>query len=66
MPCDHDLRVWVDGPTYLALKHLAHQDHRGISDYVRHVLLLHLQEVSYRELDIARGAPGQARDAQGR
>jgi hypothetical protein len=61
MPADHDIKVWVDGPTYLALKALAHADHRGLSDYIRHVLLLHLEQVSVAEARADRSAEGPVR-----
>lgn len=65
MPADHDIKVWVDGATYLALRGLAQADHRGLSDYIRHVLLLHLQEVSRSERDGARVAQGAVRGDEG-
>jgi hypothetical protein len=61
MPADHDIKVWVDGPTYLALRALAAADHRGLSDYIRHLILLHLQEESARERDAARVAETRVR-----
>lgn len=63
MPADHDIKVWVDGATYLALRALAQADHRGLSDYIRHLLLLHLREVSAREHAGARGEEGPERGA---
>jgi hypothetical protein len=57
MLSDHDIKVWVDGPTYLALKALAHADHRGLSDYIRHVLLVHLEHVSVAEARADRPQP---------
>ena len=47
-PCDHDLRIWVDAQTYLALHHQAEQDDRSLSEYVRHLIVQHLRQVSAR------------------
>jgi hypothetical protein len=63
MRADHDIKAWVDGATYLALRALAQADHRGLSDYIRHLLLLHLQEISLREHEGARGHEGLQRGA---
>ena len=46
LPLDHDLRIWVDAPTYVALHHLAREDDRALSEYVRHLIAVHLKQVS--------------------
>jgi hypothetical protein len=65
-PCDHDLRIWVDAPTYLALHHLAVDDDRALSEYCRHVLISHLKQVSARVAHLNSGAPAALRDGEGR
>lgn len=62
---DHDIKVWVDGVTYLALRHLAARDHRGLSEYVRHVLMLHLEQASFAEHARSRGGEGTDQGAEG-
>ncbi len=66
IPCDHDLRIWVDAQTYLALHHLAADDDRSLSEYVRHVLVNHLRQVSAHVQHLNSGALGTARDAEER
>ncbi len=39
---DHDIKFWVDGPTYLALKHLADADDRPLSAYMRNLSKKHI------------------------
>lgn len=65
-PCDHDLRVWVDAQTYVALHHLAAMDDRSLSEYVRHLLVNHLRQVSVSVRYLHRDEPGPARDGEGR
>lgn len=61
-PCDHDLRIWVDAPTYLALHHLAVDDDRSLSEYCRHVLVNHLKQVSTHVAYLNSGELGSVRD----
>lgn len=61
-PCDHDLRIWVDAQTYLALHHLATDDDRSLSEYCRHVLINHLRQVSAHVAALHSGALGAGRD----
>lgn len=65
-PCDHDIRVWVDATTYLALHHLAELDDRALSEYVRHLILAHLRRESQHIRALARGEAGAERDGDGR
>lgn len=65
-PLDHDLRIWVDAPTYLALHHLAEADDRALSEYVRHLIRQHLRQVSALERYAASPDPGLDRDGAGR
>lgn len=65
-PCDHDLRIWVDAQTYLALHHLAIDDDRSLSEYCRHVLNQHLRQVSAQVAYQASGGVSAARDGAGR
>lgn len=66
LPCDHDLRIWVDAPTYLALHHLAADDDRSLSEYCRHVLAQHLKQVSAHVSRLHSGEVGAGRDGEGR
>ena len=61
-PCDHDLRIWVDASTYLALHHQAEQDDRSLSEYCRHVLVQHLRQVSAQVAYLASVKSGANRD----
>ncbi len=61
-PCDHDLRIWVDAQTYLALHHLAADDDRSLSEYCRHVLVQHLRQVSQHVAALNSGELGADRD----
>ena len=61
-PCDHDLRIWVDAQTYLALHHQAEQDDRSLSEYCRHVLVQHLRQVSAQVAYLASVKSGANRD----
>ena len=63
-PCDHDLRIWVDAQTYLALHHLAADDDRSLSEYCRHVLINHLRQVCVHVEALTSGALGTDRDGQ--
>ena len=63
-PCDHDLRIWVDAQTYLALHHLAAADDRSLSEYCRHVLVQHLRQVSAHIAALNSGALDAGRDGQ--
>jgi len=65
-PLDHDLRVWVDASTYVALHHLAVADDRSLSEYVRHLLTMHLRQVSVSVRAEASGELGTERDALNR
>lgn len=62
VPYDHDLRVWVDAQTYLALHHLAADDDRSLSEYCRHVLIQHLKQVSAHVAFLNSGELGPGRD----
>lgn len=64
LPFDHDLRIWIDAPTYVALHHLAREDDRSLSEYVRHLLNLHIKQVSFQTTGETRPAPGPARDGE--
>jgi len=66
LPLDHDLRIWVDAPTYVALHHLAREDDRALSEYVRHLIAVHLKQVSHMARYDASSEPGPARDGAGR
>lgn len=65
-PLDHDLRTWVDAQTYLALHHLAADDDRSLSEYVRHVLIQHLRQVSAQVAYQHSGVASATRDGAGR
>lgn len=65
-PCDHDLRIWVDATTYLALHHLAELDDHSLSEYVRHVLLKHLRQESQHIRALASGEQRTNRDGDRR
>lgn len=65
-PLDHDLRIWVDATTYVALHHLAADDDRSLSEYIRHVLNMHLKQVSFQARYDARPEAGSTRDAERR
>lgn len=62
LPCDHDLRIWVDASTYLALHHLAADDDRSLSEYCRHVLSRHLKQVSTHVAALNSGKLGAQQD----
>jgi hypothetical protein len=66
LPIDHDLRIWVDAPTYVALHHLAAADDRALSEYIRHLIAVHLKQVSYQSIYDASPAQGLGRDEAGR
>lgn len=66
LPCDHDLRVWVDAPMYLALHHLAADDDRSLSEYCRHVFSQHLKQVSAHVAHLHSGELGSERAVRGR
>lgn len=65
-PFDHDLRVWVDAQTYVALHHLATGDDRSLSEYIRHVLVNHLRQVSVSVRSLHRDELCPVRDGEGR
>lgn len=65
-PCDHDLRIWVDAQTFLALHHLAADDDRSLSEYCRHVLIKHLRQVSQNVQFLTSGETAAVRDDAGR
>lgn len=41
---DHEIKFMGDAPLYLALKSLADEDDRSLSDYLRHVLKRHVRD----------------------
>jgi hypothetical protein len=45
-PADHEVRLWLKGSQYIALRHLADLDERGLSAYVRRLVEQHLDTVS--------------------
>ncbi len=65
-PFDHDLRGWVDAQTYIALPHLASGDDRSLSEYIRHILVNHLRQVSVTVRSLHRDGQGTGRDGEGR
>lgn len=66
LPLDHDLRIWVDAPTYVALHHLARDDDRALSEYVRHLIAVHLKQVSHLARYDASPESGPPRDGERR
>lgn len=66
LPLDHDLRILVDAPTYVALHHLAREDDRAISEYVRHLIVIHIKQVSHMARYDAIPGERPARDGEGR
>jgi hypothetical protein len=66
LPLDHDLRIWGDAPTYVALHPLAADDDRAVSEYVRHLINVHLKQVSLQARYVASPALGAERDGEGR
>ena len=64
-PLDHDLRIWVDAATFLALHKLAEEDDRSLSEYCRHVLVMHLRRVSAQIHFLNSGPVGPVRDVAG-
>lgn len=64
LPLDHDVRVWMDSNMYVALHHLARDDDRAMSEYIRHVLALHIKQVSFHDRYDASPKSGPARDGE--
>jgi hypothetical protein len=62
MPYDHDIRIWVDAAMYTALHHMAREDDRALSEYIRRVLREHIRQVSAQLKDAASPAAGLERD----
>lgn len=63
---DHELRVLVDAAMFLATKHAANRQHRGISNFVRHLISEHLASIvdeeaerDTRESSLIRGVLGK-------
>ena len=59
---DHDIRVWVTGEQYLALRGVARDDERSISAYVRKLIRDDLDRVSALAAREDRDDPGTQRD----
>lgn len=66
LPLDHDLRIWVDATTFVALHHLAAADDRSLSEYLRHLINTHLKQVSFQARYDSSPEPGTLRDEEGR
>jgi predicted DNA-binding protein len=64
--CDHDLRVWIPAELYTALKRLAREDDRPLSEYVRRLIRAHVAEHAATRHDGASPATVSARDGAGR
>lgn len=63
---DHEVKVWLRGSQYIAIKHLAERDERGISEYLRRLIASHLEEVSDGMVRDDRRAQCLGRDCEGR
>lgn len=66
---DHELKVWLKSSQYIAIKHLAEQDDRGMSQFVRRIIEQYLERVSdeiasneRRDEGANRGATGRSRE----
>lgn len=66
LPLDHDVRIWLDAPTFVALHHLAREDDRAMSEYVRHLITVHLKQVSHLARYDSSPDAGPVRDGEGR
>lgn len=54
---DHEVRLWLKGSQYIAIKHLAEADERGMSAYIRRLVDEHLDQVSARLAQEDRDTP---------
>lgn len=66
LPLDHDVRVWLDASTWLAIKHESDLDDRSMSEWIRHVCIMRLRQLSLSAQAEARGEAGTKWDSQGR
>lgn len=66
LPLDHDVRVWLDASTWLAIKHEADLDDRSMSEWIRHCCIMRLRQLSLSAQAEARGELGAKQDSKGR
>jgi hypothetical protein len=66
LPLDHDVRIWLDAPSYVAINHLARDEDRALSEYIRHLIHVHLKQVSHMACYDASPEPGPVRDGERR
>ena len=61
---DHDLKVYVDAVTYLALRYRCSQIDRSLSEHVRHLIRQDLLEsmAEERETGRVRGGEGEGKE----
>jgi len=63
---DHDIKIWVDAQTYLALQASAKAEDRSVSYYVRRLIAADLAEkASALHHENASGEAAQDRDMRG-
>lgn len=63
-PMDHDIKIWVDAQTYLAVLAAAKDDDRSVSSYIRSLVRTDLaRKASAIAAQSDRDAPGADRPA---
>lgn len=56
---DHDLKIYVDATTYLALRWRCHETDRSLSEHVRHLIRVDLTQALADESGKGRGDEGE-------
>lgn len=55
---DHDLKIYLDSLTYMALKQRCGEEDRSMSQHIRHLIRVDIEEALSREKENGRGQAG--------
>lgn len=55
---DHEVKLRLKGSEWISIRHLAEEDDRSMSSYIRRLVVMHLHEVSAAKAESDRAAAG--------